>query len=76
MYVAGWNLPGCLPEMEPVTFATMEEAYDFIADEQDRVASAFDHEDADDPYVYWVEAAPLDMAKVLDWFDGLEANDV
>ena len=32
-YVAGWNLPGCLPEMEPATFETAEEAREFIANE-------------------------------------------
>jgi hypothetical protein len=53
MFTAGWNLPGCLPEMEPATFATREEAMDFIADEQDRVAD----DGLDDPYVYWVERA-------------------
>lgn len=32
-FVAGWNLPGCLPEMEPATFETAAEAREFIANE-------------------------------------------
>jgi hypothetical protein len=50
---AGWNLPGCLPEMEPAVFDTKEDAEQFIADEIEFVSG----EDLlpDDPYVYWVE---------------------
>ena len=29
-YVAGWNLPGCLPEMDPATLESEAEAKDFI----------------------------------------------
>ena len=32
-YVAGWNLPGYLPEMEPATFYSPENARDFLIDE-------------------------------------------
>ena len=53
-WIAGWNLPGCLPEMEPVAFDTREEAEAFIADEQAFVAGD-DLIGSDDPYVYWVE---------------------
>lgn len=35
-WVAGWNLPGCLPEMEPAGFETWEEARDFIVEELGR----------------------------------------
>jgi hypothetical protein len=48
-FVAGWNLPGCLPEMEPAVFDSEEEAQQFISDEQQFVFVP------DDPYVYWVE---------------------
>ena len=30
MYVVMWNLPGCLPEMEPATFGTLYEAQDML----------------------------------------------
>ena len=33
VYVAMWNLPGCLPEMEPVYFLDEDEARQFLADE-------------------------------------------
>lgn len=53
-WAAGWNLPGCIPEMEPVIFDTREEAEQFIADEQQFV-SGDDLIGPDDPYVYWIE---------------------
>lgn len=37
-YIAMWNMPGCLPEMEPAIFDTFEEARAFIADELEREA--------------------------------------
>jgi hypothetical protein len=37
MYIAMWNMPGCLPEMEPAEFGTFEHARDFIVDELGRV---------------------------------------
>ena len=39
-WVAGWNSPGCLPEMEPAGFETWEEARDFIAEELERFADS------------------------------------
>ena len=53
-WIAGWNLPGCLPEMEPFEFGTREEAEQYIIDEKEFV-SGDDLVGADDPYVYWVE---------------------
>lgn len=32
-YIAMWNLPGCLPEMEPAQFDNAVDAFDFMADE-------------------------------------------
>lgn len=32
-FVAGWNMPGYLPEMEPAGFETFDEAKRFIIDE-------------------------------------------
>jgi hypothetical protein len=32
-YIAGWNIPGCLPELDIATFDTFEEARDFIVQE-------------------------------------------
>lgn len=53
-WIAGWNLPGCLPEMEPVVFDSKEDAEEFIANEIEFV-SGDDLLGPDDPYVYWVE---------------------
>ena len=47
-YVAGWNLPGCLPEMDPATFETEAAARDWLVDEMNEFGD-------DDPYVGWVE---------------------
>jgi hypothetical protein len=56
-YLAGWNLPGCLPEMEPFAFDTLAEAEAYLADEQHFVAGD-DLIGPDDPYVYWIEPIP------------------
>lgn len=37
VYVVLWALPGCLPEMEPVRFATFGEAKMFICEEVERM---------------------------------------
>ena len=60
-WIAGWNLPGCLPETEPAdfssqirTFDSKEDAEEFIANEIEFV-SGDDLVGPDDPYVYWVK---------------------
>lgn len=35
-YVAGWNLAGYLPETEPETFDTLEDARAYLVDEVER----------------------------------------
>lgn len=35
-YVAGWNMPGYLPETDPETFETFEDAVAYIAAEIER----------------------------------------
>jgi hypothetical protein len=50
-YYAGWNLPGCLPEMEPAKFDSYEEANAWL--EENR-ATGWSTED-EDPYVYWID---------------------
>jgi hypothetical protein len=51
-WIAGWNLPGCLPEMDLAEFDTEEDAWSFIRDEMERY---LDLDLGIDPYVYWVE---------------------
>ncbi len=34
-YIVMWNLPGCMPEMDPAVFDTFWEAKEFLADEFD-----------------------------------------
>ena len=54
-FIAGWSLPGCLPEMDPATFETEAEAREFIADERNRFADDnYENPDAEDHYEYWV----------------------
>lgn len=36
LYVAGWNMPGCLPEMDPAVFETEDEATRYLTYEIDR----------------------------------------
>ena len=35
LYVAGWNMPGCLPETDPIDFETESEATRYLVDEID-----------------------------------------
>ena len=53
-WAAGWNLPGCLPDMEPFVFDSKEEAEEYIKDEKHFVSGP-DLIGPNDPYVYWVE---------------------
>lgn len=39
MLVVMWNLPGCMPEMEPVTFEEYSDAAEYLGDELDRIAT-------------------------------------
>ena len=51
VYVVMWNLPGCLPEMEPMVCKTVEEARDALM-ESIGVHLDADAED-DDRYTQW-----------------------
>lgn len=44
-YVAGWNQPGYLPEMEPAWFDDFSSAADFIHDEMERCVDSGWYED-------------------------------
>jgi hypothetical protein len=74
-FVAGWNLPGCLPEMEPAVFDSEEAGLEFIKEEM-RFVSGSDLIGPDDPYVYWVEPLVEDTLLTLrmsmDWSVPLE----
>lgn len=48
-YIAGWNLPGCIPEMEPAEFDTLEEARDFLLEE---INWAYAPDDPTDPSLW------------------------
>jgi hypothetical protein len=41
-YVAMWNLPGCLPTMEPAFFDNAVDAFAFMAEELQRAGEEFD----------------------------------
>jgi len=42
-YIAGWNMPGFLPDGSPADFDTVEEAREFLVDE---FKSATGHDDS------------------------------
>ena len=44
-YTAMWNVPGCLPEMEPVEFDTLAEARVFLSCEIDRAIDELPEQD-------------------------------
>jgi hypothetical protein len=54
MYVAGWSLPGCLPEMEPALFDSYEDAQAWL-DEQAADVHWDLPADYEDPYIYWID---------------------
>jgi hypothetical protein len=54
MYVAGWSLPGCLPEMEPALFDSHEDAQAWLDEQQSNVYWDLP-DDYEDPYVYWID---------------------
>lgn len=61
-WVAGWNMPGYMPDSEPVTFETNNEALEYIADE---IASVAEQCESDD------EAKPLtDAAEAIRTYSG------
>lgn len=55
-----WNLPGCLPEMEPQTFDTFDEARDYIADELESVIDDIAFSPGD-------EGAPARIARAVEF---------
>lgn len=52
-YIAGWNMPGCLPEMEPAEFKTFEEAKQYVVDELEACLDACDDESDPDLIDEW-----------------------
>lgn len=63
LFVAMWNMPGCLPEMEPVYFLDEDEARQFLADEID---SVYDKEDADEELIETKKDAIMNGENVND----------
>jgi hypothetical protein len=54
-WIAGWNIPGCLPDMEPAEFDTEQEAIDWLISEYELLVEQFGPYPHD--YNYWVEPA-------------------
>ncbi len=46
-YVAGWNMPGYMPDSEPAAFETADEARGYIADELENAADAENEAEGD-----------------------------
>ena len=66
-YSAGWNLPGCIPEMTPALFDTEEEARAFVEEEQREAAAIYAEDEMADPYEYWVEPIEMTDEEVADY---------
>jgi hypothetical protein len=49
-YVAGWNMPGYMPEMEVAEFDSFEDAKGFIQDELEVAADSSDEPEEYDAY--------------------------
>ena len=55
---AGWNMVGYMPEMEPATFETFEDARDWMVEEMERWADHLeDFHDKDSEVAEMIEAA-------------------
>ena len=46
-----YNLPGCLPEADPIRFASLEKAEAYVAEEEASIAEGLE-EGEEDPYVF------------------------
>lgn len=53
-WIAGWNISGYLPDMEPFVFETKEEADCFISESKSTYCDDMGQY-YEDPYTYWVE---------------------
>ena len=51
-YVAGWNMPGCLPEAEPAEFDSFDEAREYIQEEFRRRADDCDSDQDEEHDAY------------------------
>jgi hypothetical protein len=49
VYVAGWNMPGYLPDNEPARFDDADDARQYLAEELENTADQIDDEDMGDP---------------------------
>lgn len=71
VYAVGWNLAGCLPEVPPVNFDTLEEAEQYVKEAREFGVECYGSEDKD-PYVYWVEPVEVEVGCVM---CGVEVDD-
>jgi len=46
-YIAGWNMPGYMPDSEPVQFDDADEAWEYIADSMEEHADSLEDSTAD-----------------------------
>lgn len=68
-YVAGWNIPGYLPENEPAEFKTFEEAKNYIVEELFRyMHELYDAGELDDAEGEQVEIEILLLKKLENEF--------
>ena len=49
-WVVGWNMPGYMPDSDPSSFETWEDARDYLVEELDRVCDETDDQDDGDQY--------------------------
>lgn len=59
MYSAGWNMPGYLPEMDPMEFGTFEEAKQFILNELTFAEDATENEEDAEEFCHMAEEINL-----------------
>lgn len=64
VYTAGWNLPGCLPEVPPVEFDTEAEAQQYVDEARAFGAECYGTSESD-PYAYWTEMSVVPVGCVL-----------
>jgi hypothetical protein len=59
-YTAGYNLPGCLPEMEPQRFDTFDEAKRFVIRELKQGEDTAENEDEAERFCHTAEDVNLE----------------
>ena len=70
-YIAGWNMPGYLPEVDPWVTDNYDDAVEYLLDEMARYSETLDNDDDYDEYRGAVASVESDRANGVEVFVSL-----